>query len=731
MPFFYLPLEKRSLLLPFVAAVLMAVGLLAAIWLSIAAAGENALVAHTRDVQVELREVYSLTQDAETGQRGFLLTSDESFLIPYDRALKHIGPKLDALQDLVADNPRQIALLADLRPQIEAKLGLLDQAIVAKRRGEDAAAQALVLDGGGQQLMDDIRLSIQQMDAEERRLLADRTAAAASTGRALLAALAISGLLAIGIIWLWLNGVRSAARELAERTRERDNFWNLSRDMLTITDVDGNLIAANPAWSAATGWTEAEMRTLPSVATLVHPDDVVPSQQAWATAATAAPGTHVDPVLVRLRAKDGSYRSTSIIGATDGKRLYASGRDVTAELAREAALAESEAKVLQIQKLEAIGQLTGGVAHDFNNMLAIIIGSLNLVQRRLGRGDGVTPDVTKFLDAAMEGATRAATLTQRLLAFARQQPLAPETVNVNDLVARISELLRRTLGEDIALETVLAGGLWQTNIDVSQLEQALVNLAVNARDAMEGGGKLTIETMNAHLDEAYAAEHDTTAGQYVMVAVTDTGTGMTPEVIAKAFEPFYSTKPMGKGTGLGLSMVFGFVKQSGGHIKIYSEVGVGTTMKVYLPRQVGAARAGAAVQATGGELPAGDPREVILVVEDDDRVRRFSVDALRELGYTALHASGGEEALRILDERADITLLFTDVVMPIMNGAKLAEEARRRHPELKVLFTTGYTRNAIVHNGTLDQGVDLLSKPFTLAQLAHRVRAVLGAPAGR
>ncbi len=377
----------------------------------------------------------------------------------------------------------------------------------------------------------------------------------------------------------------------------------------------------------------------------------------------------------------------------------------------------------QLQKMDAVGQLTGGIAHDFNNMLAIIIGGLNLVQRRLARGDR---DVQKFVDAAMDGAMRAANLTHRLLAFSRQQPLQPEPLSANDLVSGLSELLRRTIGETVALETVLAGGLWKTTVDPSQLENAVLNLAVNARDAMPDGGKLTIETANTHLDDDYAMEHGVASGQYVLVAVSDTGTGMTPDVIAKAFDPFFTTKEIGKGTGLGLSQAYGFVRQSHGHIKIYSEVGHGTTFKVYLPRYLGEAVATARAAPVAG-AHGGCPEEIILVVEDEDRVRLISVDALRELGYTVVHASSGTEALDLLRSHPDVTLLFTDIVMPGMTGRQLADAVKQRHPNVKVLFTTGYTRNAVAHNDILDPGTHLLTKPFSLEQLALKTREVLDA----
>ena len=381
-----------------------------------------------------------------------------------------------------------------------------------------------------------------------------------------------------------------------------------------------------------------------------------------------------------------------------------------------------ETQIRQLQKMEAIGQLTGGIAHDFNNMLAVIIGGLNLAQRRLSRGD---TDIGKMIDMATEGAARAATLTQRLLAFSRQQPLQPEPLAVNELVATMSELLRRTIGETVQLETVLAGGLWKTKADASELENALINLAVNARDAMPDGGKLTIETGNAHLDEAYAREHDIQTGQYVMIAMTDTGSGMAPDVVARAFDPFFTTKPVGKGTGLGLSQTYGFVKQSAGHIRIYSEPGHGSTFKIYLPRFFGVQTA----PQTGKKLIApgvtGRPEEIILVVEDEDRVRAVNVDALRDIGFTVIHASGGQHALDLLPAHPDITLLFTDVVMPGMSGRELADAVINQRPHIKVLFATGYTRNAIVHNGALDPDIHLISKPFSVEQLAAKVRAVL------
>ncbi|WP_200909912.1 ATP-binding protein [Azospirillum thiophilum] len=399
----------------------------------------------------------------------------------------------------------------------------------------------------------------------------------------------------------------------------------------------------------------------------------------------------------------------------------------------------------QSQKMEAIGQLAGGIAHDFNNMLAVVISGLNLLQRRLDRGD---TNVGAYIDGAMDGAMRAAVLTQRLLAFSRQQPLAPEVLDANGLVRGMEELLTRTLGETIGMEFVTSAGLWAIHADLNQLENVLLNMAVNARDAMPDGGRLTIETANVHVDDAYAAEAAIEPGQYVLIAVSDTGAGMTPEVLAKAFDPFFTTKEVGKGTGLGLSQAFGFARQSGGHVRAYSEVGIGTTFKLYLPRFFGDARKAAPTPLSRTIVsPTGSPREIVLVVEDEERVRNFTVETLRELGYTVLHAFDGPSALELIGgaaadgwggdpagapggnaPRQDVTLLLTDIVMPGMTGRQLADAARAILPDLKVLYTTGYSRNAVIHNGVLDPGTNFLSKPFAIDQLAAKVRSVLDAP---
>lgn len=473
-----------------------------------------------------------------------------------------------------------------------------------------------------------------------------------------------------------------------------------------------------------------------------HPDD---QDRAWSTwrhcLATGEP-YHIE---YRLRHRSGDYRwvlgraqpvkndageitrwfgtCTDIQEIVDAREVLAKSRE---ELAREieertANLVEAQDQLRQAQKMEAVGQLTGGIAHDFNNMLAVILGSVNLLEKRLARGE---TDVGRHIEAAKDGANRAASLTHRLLVFSRRQPLQPEVIDANRMIAGMSEMLTRTLGELFSVETVLAAGLWKVHADNSQLENAILNLAVNGRDAMPTGGKLTVETANSYLSDEYAHDHAVAAGQYVMIAVSDTGTGMTPEVIARAFDPFFTTKEVGKGSGLGLSQIFGFVRQSNGHVKIYSEEGVGTAVKIYLPRYDGDSNSYDSpdkVKRAG----RGSITETVLVVEDDQRVRAFSTEALRELGYTVLEASSGAEAVSLIHAGLRPTLLFTDVVMPGMTGRELADAASTLIPGLKILYTTGYTRNAVVHNGVLDKETYLLQKPFSLDQLAEKIRIVL------
>ena len=499
--------------------------------------------------------------------------------------------------------------------------------------------------------------------------------------------------------------------------------------VIQVLDKDFNFIAMNAASVRAT---EQSFGITPEIGDNVlellksFPDQQQEARDLWGRALSGEAFTVTkdfgDPAL-----SEGHYElKFSPLRDDDGNIIAAFGFifDVTQRVRDQKRLQTAEEQLRQAQKMEAVGQLTGGVAHDFNNMLAVVSGSLELLDRRTGEDDG---RAKRLISAALEASKRAGTLTQRLLAFSRQQPLKPEVIDANKLVSGMSDLFRHSLGTHIQLETVLSGGLWRIHADQNQLENVLLNLAVNARDAMPDGGKLTIETQNAHLDQRYAArEPGILPGQYVLIAVTDTGSGMPAEVIAKAFDPFFTTKEVGKGTGLGLSQVYGFVKQSGGHIKIYSEVAQGTTIKIYLPRHAGALNETDDAEAHSS-LPQAEQQELILVVDDEDLVREFSVEALKDLGYRVLEASSAQSALTMIIERPDIDLLFTDIVMPEMNGRKLADLVKDKRPDLPIIYTTGYTRNAVVHNGVLDAGVELIGKPFTMEELATRVRDVLDA----
>jgi PAS domain S-box-containing protein len=400
-------------------------------------------------------------------------------------------------------------------------------------------------------------------------------------------------------------------------------------------------------------------------------------------------------------------------------------RDITERREAEAALQAAQATMIRSQKLEAIGQLTGGVAHDFNNLLQVISGNLQLLSKDVAGNARAETRV----QSALAGVARGSKLASQLLAFARRQPLEPRVVNPGRLIKGMDEMLRRALGGEIEVETVVAGGLWNSLIDPDQLENAVLNLAINARDAMNGEGRLTIEASNAFLDDEYVRQHDElSAGQYVMIAVTDTGTGIPPDILERVYEPFFTTKAEDKGTGLGLAMVYGFLKQSGGHVKIYSEVGAGTTVKLYFPREV--ASEDTLVAALFDEIKGGE--ETVLVVEDDDEVREVAVSMLTELGYRVVKARDAASALVIVDSGIPIDLIFTDVMMPgTLRSPDLARKAKERLPGVAVLFTSGYTQNAIVHGGRLDPGVELLAKPYTREALARKIRHVLANQAQR
>ena len=431
----------------------------------------------------------------------------------------------------------------------------------------------------------------------------------------------------------------------------------------------------------------------------------------------------------RLR-KDGTrFWASVVIDAVkdDGKVVGFAKvtRDLTERREAQLELEHSQQALFQSQKMEAVGQLTGGLAHDFNNLLTGITGSLDLLKMRLAQGR--INELERYITAAQGAAGRAATLTHRLLAFARRQPLQPKSVNANALVGGMEELIRRTIGSNLRMETVLAAGLWNCLCDPNQLENAILNLCINSRDAMPNGGTLTVETANTSVDDTAAKQRDMERGQYVAICVTDTGSGMSAEVTERAFDPFFTTKPTGQGTGLGLSMVYGFARQSGGQVRIYSEPDHGTTVKIYLPRHVGKTEA-QEVDADTAELPRAEEGETVLVVDDEPTIRMLIGDTLSELGYRAIEVADAASGLEVLDSDVKIDLLITDVGLPAgMNGKEMADAARAKRPRLKVLFITGYAENAAITNGHLEPGMDVMSKPFSMEKLAARIRSIIQA----
>ncbi len=496
---------------------------------------------------------------------------------------------------------------------------------------------------------------------------------------------------------------------VAQRTRERDRVWKISQELLGVMDTSGRLLSVNPAWSAVLGWREDELVSGTPDWLEAEGHAAMRAELARLTAAEAMRRFETP-----LKHKNGSVRHlswTAVLVPEEGL-VYGVGRDVTEQR-------RVEEELRQSQKMEAVGKLTGGVAHDFNNLLQVISGNLQLLQRDVASNERAQRRVNNAIGSVNRGAK----LASQLLAFARRQPLRPLVLDLGGLVRGMDDLLRRSLGEDVRVEAIIAGGLWNTFIDPNQMENVLLNLAINARDAMAGSGTLTLMADNVVLGEEYVRLHPEVApGAYVMLSVTDTGSGMSPEVMERAFEPFFTTKPEGRGTGLGLSMVYGFVKQSGGHVELRSELGHGTTFKLYLPRT----EQEQAVQPEVLSGPVEGGSETILVVEDDMAVRATTVDILSDLGYRVLKAVDGQSALSLLTRGDPVDLLFTDVVMPgPVRSPELARQAQALLPDLEVLFTSGYTEDAIVHGGRLDPGVHLLSKPYRSEDLARKVRQLL------
>ena len=501
-------------------------------------------------------------------------------------------------------------------------------------------------------------------------------------------------------------------RQVEERTRERNRLWEMTNDLMGTAGLDGYLKAVNPAWTRMLGWSEQELLARPFF-------ELIDSRDHAATVEVVrrlAAGERVTDFVDHIYRKDGALRTLNWSAVPEGALFYIVGRDITEQRNAEEALRQS-------QKMEAVGQLTGGLAHDFNNLLTGISGSLELLQARVSQGR--FGDVDRYVGAAQGASKRAAALTHRLLAFSRRQTLDPKPTDVNRLVAGMEELIRRTVGPSVTIETVAAGGLWPTLIDPPQLENALLNLCINARDAMPAGGRITIETANTWLDRRAARERDLAPGQYISLCASDTGTGMAPEIVAKVFEPFFTTKPLGQGTGLGLSMVYGFVRQSGGQVRIYSEIGQGTTMCLYLPRHYGAAEEVENPPAPG-RAPRADEGETVLIVDDEPTVRMLVSEVLEDLGYTAIEAADGASGLKVLQSDARIDLLVTDVGLPGgMNGRQLADAGRAVRDRLKVLFITGYAENAVLGNGQLERDMQVLTKPFVMETLASRIKHII------
>ena len=684
------------------------------------------LVRHTNEVITAVDELRIAVRSAETSQRGYLLTGREDYLAPYHDAVRRAIQLQGQLVPLTANNPNQQNRLRALAPLLQRKLEDLAQTIPLRSENGLGAALAIEQTDLGRRLMGEIDATLTDMRSEEERLLDERRRKSdrADTDARLLA-LGGSGL-AVGLLLLGARLLTRSRRQLTASEAEqramasqmRAAFDSLSQGIGAF-DAGGHLVRWNDRFPRLLGLPDTMMRSGTAYETLAERlaaggiAFLETERQIVSRRDGSAPGEPV--VYERTRAGDGrsfELRRTAMPGG---------GFVLTVTETTERVRADATAR--DAQRLQAMGQLTGGIAHDFNNLLTVVLGNLEMANAMV---EANSPVLAR-LDRATWAAHRGASLTQQLLAFARKQPLAPMPINLAGLLPGMADLLERTLGEHIEVRAVGAAGLWTAMADPAQVESTLLNLALNARDAMPEGGRLTIEVANKVLDRDYARQHaEVMPGDYVMLAVSDTGTGMPREVLARVFEPFFTTKEPGKGTGLGLAMVFGFAKQSGGHVNIQSEPGEGTTVCLLLPRAIGIELPGKPHVAAPAELPHGSA--TILVVEDDDGVREVSVAILRGLGYRVLVAPDGAEALRIFGEYgAQVDLLLVDVVLPGgMRGDEVARRLGDIRPALRTLFMSGYIENPIVHRDHLDNGVQLLGKPFQRAELAHKVAEMLG-----
>lgn len=665
---------------------------------------------HSRMVVETIQALRYDTRTAESNARGFLVTGQEHELHAFNDAISAAQRDLSNFASLTGDNASQQIRVGILHTVLDGRIKILSHAIQLRKSGQFDLENTTNF--AGAELIEQFGTITKAAMTEERKILANRQRdAGASQWRVGVALLAVGGAAFVflaGFVFLLArsNTRLQTAEEIARhQIQVLQATLDRIRDGVGVFRGSGELIAFNATFFELMGFPVALARGDEHMATFRNHykdrADILDILQ---------PADADSPIHTQLKI---GARELEVYRADipeDGFLIAAV--DITSRL-------RSETALRQAQKMEAVGQLTGGIAHDFNNLLQVVSANLDLMAKDV-RGN---PDLAGRAQTAMAAVERGARLTAQLLAFARRQALAPRATDVGRLLRGMTDLLRHTLGERVEIESSVAGGLWNTLIDPTQMENAVLNLAINARDAMDDDGKLTIEVANAFLDDNYAAEHDEVEpGQYVMVAVSDTGTGIAAEVLDRVFDPFFTTKAEGRGTGLGLSQVFGFVKQSGGHIKIYSEVGIGTTVKMYLPRTRKPEEATGPVDT----LPVEQGSETILVVEDDEGVRVAVVDMLRELGYTVLKANNAEGAMAVLTSGAAVDLLFTDVVMPgPMRAPELARRAKELQPNIVVLYTSGYTQNAIVHNGRLDEGVFLLSKPYRKSELARKIRSLL------
>jgi PAS domain S-box-containing protein len=741
----------KQLILAIGFAVLAAISAVS-IALDVKSRSEATWVHHTLEVSNKLTDLRLLLRRAESAGRGYLLTGDPFFVTEYDQSLDGVGPGYEWLKRRVKDNPAQEQLLASGERLVDRRFAVASEMVRQHAAGDSAGVTALIVRADGRALMESIGANFDQLAGEEQRLLGIRSAASQRTGSQLLTVdLCCTALILILATMLMREGRRSSRK--LERALSAAGIANVSLEA-AIAERTGHLLVALEKLRHSTSVLENTFASMAEAVLVVdNKEEIVLSNAAAERLLQYCPGMTIaqvwtqnvkyrsdgfTPLMADERLTGRALRGEQFDGLeivvrragrrdplqflVSGRPLYqASGaigggalvfHDVTA--AR-----ETERKLRQSQKLDAIGKLTGGVAHDFNNMLTVIVGTTEILVADLCN----RPHLQAVAVLINQAADRCTELIQQLLAFARKQPLQPRNVDLNEAISDIGKLLRPTLGEQIEISSILEEGLASACIDPSQLANALVNLAINARDAMPAGGKLMLETAGVVLDEAYAQSNaDVYPGPYAMIAVSDTGTGMSAEMCERVFEPFFTTKEVGKGTGLGLSMVYGFVKQSGGHIKIYSEEGHGTTVKLYLPFAGGCADAVVPVV-----LPTRGAGQTILVVEDDALLRGFVTAQLDSLGYRTVALADSGAALAHVERGQPFDLLFTDVVIPGgLTGRQLAEEVTRRRPGTKILYTSGYTENSIVHHGRLDQGVMLLSKPYRKSTLASMVRLALG-----